>query len=115
VDDREFCTILKIDAGVCEYWVSRQWVSPASDPGGRRFRDIDVARGQLLLDLERAMGVNAEGIDVIVHLIDQLYGLRMTMNDLVAAIGAQPEDVRRRILAEADRAFAMEDDDRSGR
>ena len=47
------------------------------------------------------MGVNEEGIDIIVHLVDQFYGLRLTLGDLVSAINAQPESVRRRILVEA--------------
>lgn len=114
MDDREFCTVLKIDVEICEYWISRKWVAPTSGDGGRRrFRDIDIARGQLLLDLERTMGVNADGIDVIVHLVDQLYGLRMTIADLVTAIGTQPDDVRRRIIADAERALAVEGDERS--
>lgn len=115
MDDLEFCSVLRIDTEICEYWVSRRWVAPASGEGGRRsFRDIDVARGKLLLDLERAMGVNAEGIDVIVHLVDQLYGLRMTMADLVTAIGAQPEEVRQRIIVEAERSLAEDDRPRRG-
>jgi len=102
VDDHEFCQVLRIDRTVCEAWVERRWVLPATEAGGRRhFRSVDVARGRLLIDLERAMGVNAEGIDVIVHLVDQFYGLRITFGDLVAAINAQPESVRRRILSDA--------------
>lgn len=102
VDDREFCRTLRIDRTVCEAWVERRWLLPATRDGGRHhFRAVDVARGQLIMDLERSMGVNEEGIDVIVHLVDQFYGLRLTMGDLVAAINAQPEVVRRRILADA--------------
>ncbi len=103
MDDREFCTVLRIEQSVCETWVERRWLVPETgDGGGRRFRRIDVARGRLLLDLERDMGVNEEGIDVIIHLVDQFYGLRMTFAELVSAINAQPEAVRRRILADPD-------------
>lgn len=102
MDDREFCAALSIERTVCEAWVERRWLVPATGAGGgRRFRQVDVARGRLLLDLERGMGVNEEGIDVIVHLVDQFYGLRLTFGDIVSAINAQPEAVRRRILADA--------------
>lgn len=102
MDDREFCAVLSIEQGVCEAWLERQWLSPAVGAGGQRqFRQVDVARARLLLDLERGMGVNREGIDIIVHLVDQFYGLRLTFGDLVSAINAQPEPVRRRILAAA--------------
>jgi len=115
VDVREFCTVLKIDTERCEYWITRQWVAPLGGNGGRRFREIDIARGQLLQDLERTMGVNEEGIDVIVHLIDQLYGIRMTMGELVAAIAAQPDEVRQRIVDEAHRSAAGGRGDRARR
>jgi chaperone modulatory protein CbpM len=40
------------------------------------FSDMDVARARLIQDLKVAFGVNDEGIDVILHLMDQLHGLR---------------------------------------
>ena len=111
MDDREFCAVLRIEHGVCEAWLERRWLSPTAGAGGRRqFREVDVARGRLLLDLEREMGVNEEGIDVIIHLVDQFYGLRLTLGELVSAISAQPEAVRRSILA----AASSEDDDSAG-
>lgn len=106
MDDREFCSALSIEMRICEDWMARDWVRPKREGGRARFSTIDVARGRLLIDLEGAMGVNPEGIDVIVHLIDQLYGMRMTMGDLVSALGAQPEEVRTRVLSEAVRASA---------
>lgn len=110
MDDREFCQLLRIDRTVCEAWVERRWLLPATkSDGGRHFRSVDVARGRLIMDLERSMGVNEEGIDVIVHLVDQFYGLRLTFGDLVAAINAQPEPVRHRILADA--ASQTDDDE----
>jgi chaperone modulatory protein CbpM len=102
VDDREFCKVLRIERTVCTSWIERQWLSPLeTEDKLRDFRDVDVARGRLILDLDRTMGVNEEGIDLIVHLIDQFYGLRLTLSELVTAINAQPEEVRRRILADA--------------
>ena len=41
-----------------------------------RFSDTDVARARLIQDLKGDFGVNDEGIDVILHLVDQLHGLR---------------------------------------
>jgi chaperone modulatory protein CbpM len=40
---------------------------------------IDLARARLILDLRGAMGINDEGIDVILHLVDQIYGLRCAL------------------------------------
>ena len=44
--------------------------------------------------------VSDEGIPVILVLIDQLHGLRRTLRDLLSAIHAQPEAMRRWIVAD---------------
>jgi chaperone modulatory protein CbpM len=49
--------------------------------------------------LER-LGVNDEGIPVILDLVEQLHGLRRTLRDLLSAIHAQPEAMRRWIIAD---------------
>ncbi|MGN6551345.1 MAG: chaperone modulator CbpM [Pararhizobium sp.] len=106
MDDREFCSILSIETRICEEWVAREWLRPVREGERRHFSAIDVARGRFLIDLDRVMGVNPDGIDVIVHLVDQLYGMRRTMGDLAAALAAQPDEVRERILSEARRTHA---------
>lgn len=99
MDEVEFCTVLRIDRTILETWIERRWLTPGLEDGRQVLRTVDVARGRLLLDLDRALGVNAEGMDVIIHVLDQFYGLRVTLGDLLAAINAQPEEVRRTILA----------------
>jgi chaperone modulatory protein CbpM len=46
------------------------------------------------------LGINDEGIPVILDLVDQLHGLRRTLRDLLSAIHAQPEAMRRWIVAD---------------
>jgi chaperone modulatory protein CbpM len=47
------------------------------------FSDVDLARAQLIRDLRDDLGVNDEGISVILHLLDQVHGLRRSMHHLV--------------------------------
>ena len=63
------------------------------------FSEIDVARAQLIRDLGE-LGVNDEGIPIVLDLIDQLHGLRRTLRDLLSTIGTQPEAARRRIVSD---------------
>jgi chaperone modulatory protein CbpM len=44
---------------------------------------VDLARAQLIRDLRDDLGVNDEGISVILHLLDQVHGLRRSMHHLV--------------------------------
>jgi chaperone modulatory protein CbpM len=45
-------------------------------------------------------GVNDAGIDVILHLVDQLHGLRRSMNDVLAMLRAQSGPVQRQLAAD---------------
>jgi chaperone modulatory protein CbpM len=47
------------------------------------------------------MGVNEEGIAVILDLVDQLHGVRLALREILSAVAAQPEPERRRIIDHA--------------
>ncbi|MBY5364702.1 MerR family transcriptional regulator [Rhizobium leguminosarum] len=98
MDDLEFRLYLKIDIVQLDLWVEEGWLIPETSGGQRRFRDADVARARLILDLTGNMGVNEAGVDVIMDLVDQLHGLRGTMGKLMTAISMQERDVQRRLL-----------------
>jgi chaperone modulatory protein CbpM len=40
---------------------------------------MDLARANLIRDLKEKMGVNDEGLGVILHLLDQMHGLRRAL------------------------------------
>jgi chaperone modulatory protein CbpM len=44
---------------------------------------VDLARAKLIRDLRDDLGVNDEGISVILHLLDQVHGLRRSMQHLL--------------------------------
>ena len=74
---------------------------PAGTAKDRRFSDVDLARAQLIRDLGE-LGVNDDGIPVILDLVDQLHGLRRMLRDLLSTIHAQPDAARRRMLSDID-------------
>ena len=102
MNDLEFQLRLQIDVAVLDVWIEEGWLLPQAATGERQFRDADVARGQLILDLTRNMGVNDAGVDIVMDLIDQLHGVRGTMRRLLTAIEQQEEDVKRRLLGTLD-------------
>ena len=103
MNELEFRDRLHIEVTVLEFWIEQGWVIPAAEQGRRRFREIDLARGELIRDLTDRMGVNDDGIDIVMDLLDQIHGLRSTLNDIMAAISRQGEDVQYRILRDMDR------------
>jgi chaperone modulatory protein CbpM len=69
------CTGLKEDT--VTMYIEREWISPglkvSEEP---QLDEEDVARLQLILELQRDLGANDEAIPVILHLVDQLHYLR---------------------------------------
>lgn len=99
MDHIEFCQRLHIEHGTLDIWVEQGWVVPIRDDGPDTFHDADVARGLLILDLSDSIGVNEEGIDVIMSLVDQVHGLRAKLQALTGAIRDEDAQVRQRIVA----------------
>jgi len=79
MDKREFLTHSGIEGRTLEFWIEQRWLIPSGDPAGMSFSEVDVARAHLIRDLKSDFGVNDEGIDVILHLMDQLHGLRRAL------------------------------------
>lgn len=98
IEKTEFLLHARIDGEALEAWIEAGWLLPRREAEGRQFTEIDVARVQLIRDLQTACGVNDEGVGVILDLLDQVHGLRRTLRGILLAIGAQPEDIRRRII-----------------
>ena len=64
----------------------QEWLIPREDATGQEFSDVDIARAHLIKDLKHDLGVNDEGIGVILNLIDQVHGLRRTLRDLLQTV-----------------------------
>jgi len=100
MDHREFLGRARLEAEVLEAWISAGWLVLSEDRRSQ-FTEADVARAELIHDLRRDLGVNDEGIGVILDLLDQLHGTRRTLGNLLTAIHAQPHDVRQRLIVSA--------------
>ncbi|MBB5662733.1 chaperone modulatory protein CbpM [Rhizobium leguminosarum] len=66
-------------------WIEAEWLRPRQTRNGWRFSVIDLMRAKLILDLHDQMGVNDEGIGVILHLVDQIHGLRRALRGTASA------------------------------
>ncbi|MDX2265510.1 MAG: chaperone modulator CbpM [Hyphomicrobiales bacterium] len=86
MDDRQFARELCIDMNRLHVFIARGWISPLILDGRPVFGDVDLARAALIVDLRNEMGINDEGIDVVLDLIDQLYRLRFALGSLIDAL-----------------------------
>jgi chaperone modulatory protein CbpM len=85
ISRQEFRSRLRIDHQHLERWIAQGWVVPQGHPEPA-FLEIDVARGELIRELQEDFGVNDPGVSLILHLLDQLHGVRRSMRELVARV-----------------------------
>jgi len=79
---QEFLLSANLQEQTLEFWLEQRWLIPDDTGADPRFSDCDIARASLILDLQRDFGVNDAGIELILHLMDQLHGARQAL-DLV--------------------------------
>ena len=80
-------------------WIERGWVAPEQDGETFRFREADVARVQMVREFRVELELDADALDIILPLLDQVHGLRDQVRLLADAVSREPEDVRQRVSA----------------
>ena len=83
----EFLKTSGLKVRVLELWIEQEWLLPERTPSGLSFSEIDVARARLIGELQSGIGANEAGIDVILHLMDQLHGMRRALAELRREMG----------------------------
>jgi len=86
---QEFLIRARLEHGSLEAWIAAGWLVPPQIEPELMFSDIDLARAQLIRDLHEDFGVNDEGVSVILHLVDQMHGLRRSMQGLLEEMRAR--------------------------
>ena len=82
MNKQQFLTMSGLQVQTLELWLEHQWLIPDQTAAEMTFSDTDVARAHLIRELTNNFGVNDEGIDVILHLVDQLHGMRRAFEQL---------------------------------
>ncbi|MGH7057347.1 MAG: chaperone modulator CbpM [Acetobacteraceae bacterium] len=96
----EFCVRAHLEGNVLETWIAAGWILPAEGAPEPGFTEADLARARLIRDLRDDLGVNDEGIAVVLDLLDQIHGLRRGLRELATALGGLPKEARARIQQE---------------
>lgn len=85
IGTREFMIRAELDAASLDAWVESGWLMPNRDADGLGFSEVDLARAHLIRDLTGTLGINDEGVTVVLDLLDQIYGLRLMLRDVLSA------------------------------
>ena len=79
ITEREFLERARLDRRTLTVWIEEEWLIPARSADEFSFTDMDLARANLIRDLKDNMGVNHEGLGVVLHLLDQMHSLRRAL------------------------------------
>jgi chaperone modulatory protein CbpM len=69
----------RYDEDMLRSWAAAGWISIEEHEVGGPLSEVDEARCNLICDLKHDIGINDEGIDVILSLLDQIHGLRRAL------------------------------------
>ena len=83
METQEFIGRSHLDTRTLNAWVEAEWLMPATSRK-KSLSEADLARARLIQDLKVDFGVNDGGIAIILHLLDQIYGLRCLVRDIHA-------------------------------
>ena len=90
--------VIRLIGGVQEadlrHWIEERWVRPETASEGYVFREVDVARVRLIVDLRRELAIDEEALPVVLQLLDQVYTLRRRLRAMSEALDAQAPEVQ---------------------
>lgn len=72
-------------------------VQPVQSQDGPLFREIDIARLSLLVELADGYHLDDESLGLVMSLLDQLNGLRGEMRAIIDALAQEPPETRERL------------------
>ena len=95
IDLQAFLETSRIERHVLEQWIERRWIVPPEQLSlNIALSEVDAARAVFIRELRADFGVNDEGVDLVLHLVDQLHGLRRLLGELRVELGVGPVDPR---------------------
>lgn len=82
IDIDEFLAQSGLELHTVEQWITREWLLPDRVAQRTVFTEIDAARARLIRDLKADFGLNDEGVDIVLHLVDQIHGMRQALTEI---------------------------------
>jgi chaperone modulatory protein CbpM len=95
-ESHEFLLRARLDAASLEAWIEAGWLAPRQAGPERAFSELELARVCLIRDLREGMGVNDEGVAIVLDLLDQVHGLRQALRRVSSALLGLPEPLQQR-------------------
>ncbi len=90
-------TITDLSGDQLERYIRVGIVQPVQSEGGPVFREVDIARLNLLVDLTDGYHLDDDALGLVMSLLDQLHGLRGDMRAILDAVAQETPETRARL------------------
>lgn len=92
MDIETFCLRARLEVETVRAWIEAGFVRA-------ELTEADLARAALIRDLIEDLGVNPEGVEVVLDLLDQLHAARAALRRVLAALADADPALRERVAA----------------
>ncbi|PWW01998.1 chaperone modulatory protein CbpM [Hoeflea marina] len=99
-EDQVIATVHRLTRSRLLAFVEAEVVSPMESEQGPMYLEVDVARLELLCELNEHFELEGDALGVVISLIDQLHGVRHDLDTVLRVIAREAPDVRQRIGSE---------------
>ncbi len=96
-EDEVVARVTRLTRSQLVSFVEAEIVTPLHTGSGVVYRQVDIVRVELLCELSEDFDLDTDALGVVISLIDQLHGVGGYLRVVLAAIAAEPLDVRRRV------------------
>lgn len=93
-EDEVIVRVTRLTRSQLVRFVGAALVKPQRDTGGYVFRQIDIARLELLCDLSVDLDLDETALGIVISLIDQLHAARQDLAAMARCIDLLPGDVQ---------------------
>jgi len=96
-EDEVVARVARLTRAQLVSFVEAEIVIPLRTDAGVVYRQIDIVRMELLCELSEDFDLDTDALGVVISLIDRLHGANGDLRAVLAAVAAEPHDVRARI------------------
>lgn len=97
-EDELIDAIARLTSDRLSDYLAAEIVIPEQSEQGLVYHSIDVARLELACELHDQYDMEADALSMMISLIDQMHGLRAELREVLTAVEAQPEPVRKTLI-----------------
>ncbi|WP_353476230.1 hypothetical protein PVT71_25080 (plasmid) [Salipiger sp. H15] len=96
-EEEAIAAVGRLDHARLVRFLRAEVILPAEAGGRAVYRQVDIARMELLCDLCDDFELNDDALGLVMQLVDQLHGTRNDLRALMRALGEEPEEVKSRV------------------